>query len=655
MNARQTKTLIGLLLAVITLATFYQVAQCDFVSYDDYDYVLDNPDVRGGLSRQGIAWAFTTGRASNWHPVTWIAHMISCEMFGVNPKAHHAINLLVHIANVLLLFNLLTVLTGSAGRSGFVAALFAIHPLHVESVAWISGLTDVLSTLFWLLAVWAYAEYAERGRRRSYFFSLLIYAVGLMSKPMLVTLPVILLLLDYWPLDRIAPVGRGAPVSTPWRLIVMEKVPFLFLSAVSAAVTFVVVRHGGAVVSMDVITWSMRIKNALMACQNYLLKMVWPSVLAIPYPYAAWPLRRAAVAALLLLAVSIFVAMYGRRFRCLVTGWLWYLVMLLPVIGLVHVRSQAMADRYTYLSLVGPFIMLAFGIPEAAGRLAPKTLQPVLRRAVPLIAGMAISVLAVRSWFQVRVWRDSSTLFAHAARVTRGNEAALNSLGLALMRQGKIEEAVTKYREALSINSGCFQALNNLGVALLELGRIEEAISCFVQALEINTNLPPARLNLGTALVKQGKMDDAIAHYMDALRATPNDERPHRELVMAISRLDDDARAIAYYRQVLDISPGWVAEMNRLAWLLATRRDSSRAERAEALRLAKEACRLEGGRDPDVLQTLATAYASAGFYERAVLWAARAVESAEALYDPLLPQLRERLDLYKRNKAFYRD
>jgi hypothetical protein len=276
----QEKTWIGVLLLAITLATFYRVAQCDFVAFDDYVYARDNPRAQEGLSRPNIVWAFTTMHASNWHPITWISLMMDCQFFGANPRIHHAVNLLIHMTNVLLLFNFLAALTGSVGRSGVIAALFAVHPLHVESVAWISERKDVLSTLFWLLAVWSYVEYAKLRQKRSYALSLSIYAVGLMTKPMLVTLPAILLLLDYWPLKRIA-----SDTGTPWTKILLEKIPFCLLAALSATATFLAQLRGGAVVSLTDIPLGMRIENSLVAYREYLIKMLWPSKLAYLYPY----------------------------------------------------------------------------------------------------------------------------------------------------------------------------------------------------------------------------------------------------------------------------------------------------------------------------------------------------------------------------------
>lgn len=644
------KTWISALLLVITLATFYRVANCDFVSFDDYLHVRDNPQVNGGLSRQGIAWAFTTMFAGNWHPITWISFMLDCQLFGVNPRIHHVVNLLIHAANVLLLFNLLTVLTGSPRRCGVIAALFAIHPLHVESVAWISERKDVLSTMFWLLAIWSYAEYAKGGRRRSYGFSLLIYAVGLMTKPMLVTLPIILLLLDYWPLRRIA-----SDSGTRWKKILLEKLPFCVLAALSAGVTFLAQFRGGAVLSLNAIPLGTRILNALVVYQEYLMKMLWPSKLAYLYPYPeSWPAWQIVSAAVTMLVVSLLVLIYGRRFRYLATGWLWYLIMLLPVIGLAQVGSQAMADRYTYLSLVGIFIIATFGISDAVHLLPPSTSHAMIQRALPSIAILVILLLGVCSSVQVETWRNSVTLCEHAVRVTENNFKAMNDMGVPLIGQGKLDEAIASFREALKIKPDLAAAHSNLGLALQSQGKTDEAIESFNRALKLSPDLVETRLNLGLILDSRGQTNEAIEQFLKALKTNPNDERTHVHLLTAVSKLDNETQTIAYYRQAVEISPGWVTEKVRLAWLLATRHNSSKAERVEALRLANEACELEGGFDPDVLQTLAAAYASSGFYDRAAASATKALESAKASNDPLLPAIQERLDLYRKHEAFYR-
>jgi hypothetical protein len=370
---------IYLTLALATLAVFWQVLGHDFVNYDDPDYVYRNPNVQSGITLSSIKWAFTTGHAANWHPLTWLSHMLDWQLFGDNPGWHHLTNLFLHIANTLLLFAVLKRMTNALWRSAFVAAAFALHPLHVESVAWVAERKDVLSTLFWMLTIAAYLRYLERPGTGRYLLTLLIFALGLMAKPMLVTLPFVLLLLDYWPLGRfqfgqiVKSVGQQSRKSlnafSHWKLsrhLLLEKVPLFALSAISSIVTFLVQRTAGAVTSVETLPLKLRIANTFVSYLTYIQKMVWPSRLAMFYPYPdktdlIW---QTVVFALLLLIISLGVIWLMRRRRYLLTGWLWYLGTLVPVIGLVQVGDQALADRYTYVPLTGLFIIIAWGVPD---------------------------------------------------------------------------------------------------------------------------------------------------------------------------------------------------------------------------------------------------------------------------------------------------
>src|SRR6266403_1330244 len=494
---------VAVLLAVATLAVYAQVAGHGFVSYDDPDYVSGNPYVRAGLTRTGLSWALTTGHAGNWHPLTWLSHMLDCQLFGLRPGAHHLTNVLLHTANALLLLVLLRGMSGALWPSAAVASFFALHPLHVESVAWVAERKDVLSTLFWMLTLLAYWRYARQPSLRRYLPILVLLALGLMAKPMLVTLPLVMLLLDVWPLGRLrlaAPEGGDAPrversarrqdvrpggdprarkarrseapprarraAWPPGLRLVLEKVPFVALAVASSVVTFVVQLHGGAVAA--------------------------------------------------LVAGSVLFIRLAPRRPWLLVGWLWYLVTLLPVIGLIQVGDLAMADRYTYVPLIGPFIMLAWSAAEIVRR------RPAWRSMLAASAGVLLAGCAVATGLQLRYWRSSMTLFEHAVEVIPDNYVAQLSLGNALAEQGTLDDAIAHYSAALRVKPDLAKAHGNLGVILARQGKLEEAVAQYAEALRLNPDLPETHNNLGAALAAQGKIDLAIAHYSEALRLDPD-------------------------------------------------------------------------------------------------------------------------------------
>ena len=545
--------LISFGLALLTAAVFWQICGFEFVSYDDASYIPDNPQVRDGLSRDGIVWAFTTRYHGYWHPVTWIAHMTVCQFFGLNAGAHHAVNLLVHAANVFLLFGLLIRLTSATGRSAFVAALFAIHPLHVESVAWIAELKDLLSTMFWLLTVGAYTLYVQRERRGIYWLAVATYTIGLMAKPMIVTLPVMLLLLDYWPLERVLPGNRETGVSL--RRLIMEKMPFFVLAAISCAITYLTTLFSGVMGSSAIYPLPIRLTNVVVSYAAYLWKMFWPDRMACFYPFQVPEPWKIAVATIFLAAVSIFVLRYWRQYRFLATGWLWYLVALLPVIGFIQAGSQSMADRYSYVSLIGIFIMISWGAPALADHFhgSPSQRQR-MAQALLVPAVLIIVLLSARAWFQTRTWRDPLTLSQHAVRVTSDNFRQFNNLGILLADQGRYDEAISNYFESIKINPDFAWARNNLGNALMLQGRLHAAIREFRKALQLNPDYAEAQNNMGIAMAKQGKLDEAISCFMASLKANPDKAERQKNLLLAIGKLSDREKAIAHCREALTIA-----------------------------------------------------------------------------------------------------
>jgi tetratricopeptide (TPR) repeat protein len=555
--------IVYLFLVGATLVVFWQVANHEFVNFDDDRYVTENPHVQAGVTRQSIIWAFTTDDVANWHPLTWLSHMLDCQLYGVSPKGHHLTNLLFHLANTLLLFFVFKRMTGALWRSGFVAALFAVHPLHVESVAWVAERKDVLSTFFWMLTIWAYLRYIERPAVRRYVLTLFSLTLGLMAKPMLVTLPLVLLLLDYWPLDRLElnQSGSASPSKRQGSLIVAklkaqnfrllwEKVPLFALAAISSIVTFVVQRSGGSLGGWNLYPLKIRIANALVSYVSYIGKMIWPQNLAVYYPYPGTiPIWQAAGAGLLLGLISMAVLRVARRHPYLAVGWLWYLGTLVPVIGLVQMGAQAMADRYTYVPLIGLFIMLAWGIPHLVMSFRYR------RIFLASAAGTVLAASLILTWTQLYHWKNSATLFQQALKVTANNYLAYNNLGNVLDRERKVKQAIAHYVKALQINPNFPSAHNNLGNALAGQGKMDEATAHYVKALQINPNFPKAHYNLGNVLAGQGKMDEAVAHYSKALQLNPDFAGAHNNLANVLEGQGKIKEAVFHFSRALEIKP----------------------------------------------------------------------------------------------------
>ena len=570
--------LVCLFLVLATLTVYWQVGNYEFVNLDDDMYITENSHIQEGLSRESAAWAFTTTRLANWHPVTWLSHMLDFQLYGLNPRGHHLTNVFFHLVNTLLLFLVLKWMTGALWRSGFVAALFALHPLHVESVAWVAERKDVLSTLFWMLTLWAYLRYVQRPDLKRYLLTLLFFALGLMAKPMLVTLPCVLLLLDYWPLERIqlgqAAISRTVPgppaiiADTPrkqaFRLL-FEKIPLFFLAVVSSVVTFLVQKGGGAVGALEAYPVRIRVANTLFSYVKYMVKTIWPSNLAVFYPHPGQSLSmwQAAVAGLLLLLISIVVIRGGRRYPYLPVGWFWYLGTLVPVIGLVQVGAQAMADRYTYVPLIGLFIMVAWGVPHALRN---------YRYAQSSLAFAATSLLVglmVCTWLQIKYWENGITLFEHTLQVTSNNSQIHNNLGNVLTKKGRLQEAILHYTKALEINPNYAAAHSNLGVALADQGRFGEAIKHYSAALLLNPNSPETLNNLGVARYNQGDVPGAIENYMRALQLKPDYAEAHNNLGNGLAQQGRLTEAEDHYRQALSIKPDYPEAHNNLGVDLA--------------------------------------------------------------------------------------
>jgi tetratricopeptide (TPR) repeat protein len=680
-NQRWRAPGICLVLAAITFAVFAQTLRYEFVNLDDDLYVYDNPVVARGLTRNGMVWAFTHVHSANWHPLTWLSHELDCQFYGLHPGGHHLTNVLLHTATVIALFLILRQMTGALWRSAFVAAVFAIHPLRVESVAWVSERKDVLSGLFFMLTIGAYVRYVENLKfqisnfKFFYIGSVVLFAMGLMCKPMLVTLPLVLLLLDYWPLQRKESAGRLA----------LEKLPLLALSAAACAVTLLA--QNGAIHSGGPFSLPHRLGNALAACMVYLGQMVWPAGLAVPYPYPhnGAPAWEVALAGTLLAGLSV-VAWAERRTRpWLLIGWLWYLVMLLPVLGLIQVGLQAHADRYTYLPQIGIYVAVTWLAAEwRAGWLRHGPLRVVLGG---LMAG-ALAMLMVCAWKQTAYWQNSETLWTHTLACTTDNDMAHNNLANALYQKGKVDEASTQYQKGLKIRPNNAEAHKILGLILLQKGRVDEAIVQFQEALkikpyyaevhyilgnalrqkdrvdeaivqfqealQIRPDFAEAHNNLGTALRQKGRVDEAISHYQKALQIMPDNASVHVNLANALLQKGRVDQAIAHFQNALQTDPADMEVQNNLAWLLATCPQASLRNGDKAVELARQANDLAGGKNPVILGTLAAAFAEAGQFGDAVQSARKAIELARAARrQDLAEKLDGELRLYEAGRPFH--
>ena len=544
------KIAICIFLAVSTFAVYSQVQDHEFINYDDDKYVTNNEYVKAGFTRDSVGWALTTSYNSNWHPMTWLSHMLDAQLFGPNSKGHHLTNLLFHIANVLLLFLVLLRMTGALWQSGFVAALFALHPLNVESVAWVAERKNVLSTFFWLLTMWAYIRYAQKTNLKRYSLVILFFAMGLMSKPMLVTLPFVLLLLDYWPLRRLQSDRRTA-ISR----LVYEKIPLLVLVAGSVVTTLTVQKMGGALGSLNAFPIQERVINALVSYWLYLQKMIWPGGLAIFYAHpentlSVW--KGLATAALLALVTTAAIRL-ARRAPYFAVGWFWYLGTLIPVIQLVQTGSIAMADRYAYVPLIGIFIIIAWGLPELLAKWRLRS------RILTIAAGIWISTLMLMTWNQVSHWKNSITIFSHAIEVTDIEYPdfllAHNNLANALLAEGRTGKAISHYKMAINLMPDYAVNHNHLANALFAELNTEEAISHFKMAIELMPDYAFSHNNLATALFAEQKTEEAISHYKTAVKLLPDYATAHYNLGFALMKEKKTGEAIFHFKMAIQLEP----------------------------------------------------------------------------------------------------
>lgn len=506
-------------LTALNLVVYWQVQYYDFIDFDDNIYILENLHVQSGLTSRGIVWSFTTTCTTNWHPLTWLSLMLDFDLYRLNPGGYHWTNLLIHIANALLLFVFLNRTTKEIWKSTFVAIFFSIHPLNIESVAWIAERKNVLSTFFWFLTMLVYVFYREVPSLKRYMLVVLTFALGLMTKPFLVTLPFILFLLDYWPLQRISLEFSKKPAGGHrWRDygLIVEKLPLIILAGLSCFITVYAAQDGGAIKSLEKYPLDIRLLNAMISYTMYLKKLIWPYNLAIFYPYEeVISLFKVAAACSLISIITIFVLFTYRRWRYLFVGWFWYLGTMVPVIGLIQVGFQSMADRYTYVPLIGIFIMITWGISDLFSKFNVK------KTLVTITAMMVVAFFVIVSRQQLQNWKNSMMVFQHALRVTKNNYQAHFGIGNALFSKGNIQGAISHYQEALRFNPDHPDVRNNYGNILMGLGKYEKALEQYQRSLRIKPKQAKVYNNMGVLLAKQGGLDIAIEYFQKALTIDP--------------------------------------------------------------------------------------------------------------------------------------
>ena len=688
----------------ITWLVFAQTVRHQFVTYDDPQYVYANPEVSAGLSLSRIAWAFTHTIAGNWHPLTTISHMLDCQVYGLDPAGHHFTNVLFHTIAAVLLFLVLHQMTRSLWRSAFVAALFAIHPLHVESVAWVSERKDVLSAVFFMLTLGAYTRYVRAPSVKTYSLLFLLFALGLMSKTMLVTVPFVLLLLDYWPLDRITDVRfpkaldgqRTSSGQSPViRRLLAEKIPLFVLSALASAMTLLTHFQSTAMMSQLPLSW--RLNNAVVTYVVYVWQLLWPVRLAAFYPHPNDQLHlwQVLLAIAFLIAVSLLAIHWRKQRPYIFTGWFWYIGMLVPVIGLVEGGEQARADRYTYLPQIGLYVLITWGVTDlmrsmitrgsrsthlmtgwpSAARRARKSSphRPGAHATNPgtgyqaLCAALAATIIISLGWrafVQTSYWKNNEVLWNHTLDVTSDNDTAYYNLGYSCLKRGDFDNAISRFETALQIRSrnrathynyGAALIENNLANILAQKGRLDEAIDHYHNAMRLRPGYGDPYLNLGNILFHQGQMPDAMVEWQKAQGTESKDGRFHTLLADAFLRAGSQEDAITEYEHAVRNSGEDPVPRNSLAWLLATSSDASLRDGNRAVELANVAVRLSHGKDPNYLRTLAAACAESGRFAEAKQNARRAVQRAELLNNrSLLNALRDEIALYELGLPYHR-
>ena len=658
------RLLVGAIIVALIWIVFGQTLWHDFVNYDDKTYVYGNSLVSAGLTVHGLEKAFVDTQTKNWHPLTLLSHMLDCQIFELKPGGHHFTNVLLHTIAALLLFLFLLTVTERLWCAAFVSVVFAIHPLRVESVAWIAERKDVLSAVFFFLTLITYARYARAPSFGRYVVMAVLFACGLMSKPMLVTTPVVLLFLDYWPLQRWPRAGRRGRgvVSTPQPLngstsfsrLVLEKLPLFALSLASSIVTFIIQIRSTESIEQLPFIW--RVENAVVTYVTYIWQIFWPVGLAVFYPHpddrlAFW---QVALAGLFLIAMTWAVFAVRKRYPYLLVGWLWYLIMLLPVIGIIEVGLQGHADRYTYLPHVGLYMALTWFIADVSIPI------PARKQILGTLGAITVIALTACSWKQTTYWRNTETLWTHTLAATRDNDVALTNIGNYFIQQGRLDDALSYLQRAMDIRSGSQAGHYTLslaiihatmGEALARIGRFEEALGHLRQAVELRPDFPGAHYNLGAVLFRKGDVDGAIAEWQKTLAINPTDSGTQASFGNALVQKGLYHDAVAHYEAALRSDPGLVMALNNFSWLLSAGPDQSLRNGAKAVELAVRLNQVTKQQNPFCVRTLAAAYAEAGQFEKAVEASETASKLAEGQGEhSLAKKIDEETSLYRQHR-----
>jgi protein O-mannosyl-transferase len=695
LSQKQIIFLISAAIAITTLVAYEPIRHNGFVNYDDTGYILDSTQVKSGITWESLGQAFTKPHYYMWHPLTTISNMLDYEFFGLNPTGHHLVSVAIHIVNALLLFWILTNITGTIWGSAFVAAVFALHPLQVESVAWAAERKTVLSGLFWLLTMAAYIRYARKPGFGRYLVVLLVFGLCIMTKPVVVMLPFALLLLDYWPLDRflwghqagVTKNGKMNQKSAVW--LIIEKIPLLAMSVFLSVMTFVSQKQGGGVPALDMIPLDCRVANMFLSYIRYIGTLIWPSGLAVYYPYSfvtLYDFWTVTCAILFIMLTVVIVYCVGRRKKYAVVGWLWYVGTLVPMIGLVQSGGQAMANRYMYISMLGLLIIITFAANDfIAGRLRLKIVAAIL-------AAVLFSALVILTRIQVGHWQNSITLYDYALKVTQNNALVENNYGSLLFETDRLDEAVSHLNKALSIVPNMPSAQDNLGRVYLKQGKLNEAAICFKRVLDEGKVTSEVYNNLASALGMQKKYDEAMKYLNKAMKLDPNNPDIHNKMGMALLATGRAGEAITHFKYVLqtnkipadkmpaevyanlgsayiqvgkydlaienlnkviELKPDNIDALNKLAWLFAAIDDTSIHNAQKAVEFAQRGCELTGYNDPMLLDTLAVSYAAAGRFDEAKTTSEKALNIAKSSGNEYLAgKIQKRIKLYEAGQPY---
>jgi protein O-mannosyl-transferase len=677
-NQKQIILLISAALITVTLIAYEPIRYNGFITaYDDCEYITNNPQVTSGITWKTLGEAFTMPHAFMWHPLTTISHMLDYEIYGLNPAGHHFTSLLIHIINVLLLFWIMKSLSSSIWLSAFIAAVFALHPVQVESVAWAAERKTVMSGLFWLLTTAAYIYYTRRPGFRRYLLVFAVYGLCILTKPVVVTLPFALLLLDYWPLERFS----KQKFSPKW--LILEKIPLIAMSTFLSIITFFSQQHGGVVSSLSRMPLNFRLANMFLSYIRYIGKLIWPSGLAIcyPHPRTTFDDIRVVICAALFILLSVLFIVIFRRKKYASVGWLWYLGTLVPVIGLIQSGAQAMANRYMYIPMLGLLIIIGWGVKDFIEK------RPLAKIAVIILSAAALTSLLLLTRLQVGYYQNSLKLFQYALSATKDNPVAENSYGCALLAENRLDEAELHLRKAISQAPAFVVAITNLAKVYMEEGKyneavknltliiehneatadtyynlasvlsvqnkLDEAVNNFQKALELNPNDPDTYKRLGIVVMIMGKNNEAIEYLNKSLKIKPNQVEVYANLGTAYSQLGRNDMAISNWEKALNLQPNSVDVLNNMGWVIATSPDMTTQTAEKAIAYSRRACELTGYNNAEYLDTYAVALAAAGKFEDAKTVAQRALGIAKATgQEKQASDIENRLKLYESGQLY---